>query len=65
MRLVCKLRGGDTYLLVSASAAAKVEYFPPVPTVIAPDGGDEAHNTLEMSAEIVTRAEKRENIREI
>jgi hypothetical protein len=36
-----------THLEVSFNAADKVEYFPPLPTVIAPDGGDEAHDTVQ------------------
>lgn len=30
---------------VSARAAVRVEYFPPGPTVIAPEGGELAHRT--------------------
>jgi hypothetical protein len=37
------------HLDVSFKAADRVEYFPPLPTVIEPEGGDEAHDADQTS----------------
>ena len=46
-----------THLEVSFKAADRVEYLPPFPTVIEPEGGDDAQDTDRTSERSETDAE--------
>lgn len=48
-----------TYLLLSANAAVRVEYFPPEPTVIAPEGMAAATTSLTKKSEDAIAAARR------
>jgi hypothetical protein len=50
----------EAYLEVSFSAAANVAYVPPLPTVIAPEGGDDAHDAERMSEREETEKDRSE-----
>lgn len=55
-----RLCNGVTNLDVSFKAAESVAYFPPLPTVIAPDGGDDAHVADRMRETVETENDKSE-----